>query len=195
MVPVPISAGHRTFDILTIMNYVYHRVTQNMTGTILYPLNKLKEINPDAFNEHVKKYEERQHLLNTKIPILNCVWNDVLHFTAVHPTVLYKNIAHAGFDADELVWKEWFEIPVDMLDEQNTVSCLYRRDVSVIPRARDFQRFDPNKMDLYATVPQETLDYYKKQKAKGERPLFFHRVPHILFKGIIETKNLKRIIL
>jgi len=166
-----------------------------MRGTVLYPLNQLKEIYPDAYDEYVKKYVGREHLLETRIPILNCLWNDVLHFTAVHPETLYKNLKEAGFDADEIVSKKWFKVPIDLLEQDKTISCLYRRDISVIPRARDFQQFDPNKMDLYATVPKETLDYYKKQWSKGERPLFFHRVPHILFKGTIDTKNLEIIVL
>jgi hypothetical protein len=156
----------------------------------LYPLNQLKSIYPEVYAENVKKYEGREHVLETRIPApLNCLWNDVLHFTAVHPTILYKNLAEVGFDADALVWKRWFKIPITVFDPQNTIVCLYRRDVRLAPDAHDFQPFDPAKMGEYATVPHETIDYYREQFALGKRPLFFHHVPHILFKGTVETSG------
>lgn len=153
--------------------YIYHRVVDNMQGNILYPLNQLKNIYPEAYVSHLKKYEKREHLLSTKIPILNCLWNDVLHFTAIHPKILFENLEKSGFKAEELVWKRWFEIPIEALETENTIVCLYRRDISVIPQARDFHRFDPSKFSEYATVPPETIEYYKRQKADGARPLFF----------------------
>ena len=171
--------------------YIYHRVVDNMQGDILYPLNQLKNIYPEAYATHLKKYEEREHLLSTKIPILDCLWNDVLHFTAIHPKILFENLEKSGFKAEELVWKRWFEVPIEALDPENTIVCLYRRDVSIIPQARDFHRFDLNKFSEYATVPPETIEYYKQQKAEGARPLFFHRVPHILYKGIIDTTGFR----
>ena len=172
-------------------NFIYHRVVDNMQGSILYPLNQLKNIFPDEFAEHIKKYENREHLLSTKIPLLDCLWNDVLHFTTVHPNVLFENLSRAGYDAEELVWRRWFEIPIDRLDPKNTLVCLYCRDTDLIPQARDFFPFDSSKLYEYATVPPETIEYYKKQKKIGARPLLFHRVPYILYKGIIDTSAFK----
>ncbi len=68
--------------------------------------------------------------------------------------------------------------------------CLYRRDIRLVPESRDFRPFDPKKIDEYANVPEETLLYYKEKFLKGERPLFFHHVPHILYKGTIEIEGL-----
>jgi hypothetical protein len=172
--------------------FVYHRVVENLRGTVLYPLNRLKDLYPDAYSEHLKKYETREHVLETKIPPpLDCLWNDVLHFTAVHPSVLYKNIEAAGFDAKELVWKRWFKIPISLFSPTNTMVCLYRRDVRHVPDARDFFPYDPQMTEEYRTVPPETLEYYKEQFSLNKRPLFFHHVPHILFRGTIETTKLE----
>ena len=162
-----------------------------MEGAILYPLNELKTVYPEAYAEHVKKYVGREHLLETKIPILNCLWNDVIHFTAVSPHELSNNLAKGGIDPKETVWRKWFKIPIEMLNPKNTIVCVYRRDKSVIPEARDFSTFDPKKMGEYRTVGPETIEYYKEQKALGKRPLLFHRVPHILFKGNINTEGLE----
>jgi hypothetical protein len=46
-------------------------------------------------------------------------------------------------------------------------------------------------MEAYRKVPSETIEYYKACKAKGERPLLFHGVPHILYKGTIDTTGLE----
>jgi hypothetical protein len=172
--------------------FVYHRVGENMQGSILYPLNQLKEIYPDIYAEHLKKYEGREHVLETRIPPpLDCLWNDVLHFTAVHPRTLFTNLEKAGFDAAALTWKQWFKIPIRLFDPAHTIVCLYRRDLRIVPDARDFTAFDMARMTEYQTVPQETLDYYKEQRALGERPLFFHRVPHILFKGTVDVSGIE----
>jgi hypothetical protein len=173
-------------------DFLYHRVVPNLRGTILYPLNRLKEIYPDAYVEHLRKYEGREHVLETRIPSpLNCLWNDALHFTAVPPTTLEKNLREVGFDTHELVWKKWFKIPAKLLDPTQTIVCLYRRDLRLAPDAHDFQPYDKSKINEYQTVPKETIAYYKEKFAAKERPLFFHFVPHILYKGALETSQLE----
>ena len=37
-----------------MMEYLYHRVPKNMNGTMLYPLNVLKNLQPEIYAEHVK---------------------------------------------------------------------------------------------------------------------------------------------
>lgn len=177
--------------VLGTMEYVYHRQVDNMRGSVLYPLNELKNIFPEAYEEHKEKYKDREHLLTTSIPILNCLWNDVLHFTPISPNILFKNLSSAGFRAEEIVWKKWFRVPINLLDPKHTIVCIYRRDISYIPRARDFSPFDPLKMNDYKKVLPETIEYYREQKKLGKRPLLFHKVSHILFKGNIETSGLE----
>ncbi len=172
-------------------NYLYHRAVPNLEGRILYPLNQLKNIYPNAYNEHVKKYIDREHLLETKIPILDCLWNDVLHLTAVSPIDLLNNLIKGGMKNKEIVWKKWFKIPISHLNSDKTIVCLYRRDVALVPDARDFYNFDSAKIEEYKKVPVETIEYYKDQFALGKRPLMFHLVPHILFKGTIDITDLE----
>ena len=170
------------------MEYLYHRVPVNMKGQILYPLNVLKESDPDVYVEHIKKYNEREHLLVAKVPPLDCLWNDVIHLTAVAPTDLKANLAKADI---QLPSSAWFKIPVSIIKKQNTVAFTYRRDQSLIPNFKEYEHFDPARMDVYRNVPEETIEYYKQKKAEGIRPLLFHLVPHILYKGIIDTKGLE----
>jgi hypothetical protein len=160
-----------------------------MDGTILYPLNALKETHPEIYTEHVKKYEGREQLLRVTIPTLNCLWNDVLHFTAVSPQELKENLAKAGIHYDFDI--KWFKIPISMIQGENSIAFTYRRDVSVEPNFKDYEQFDPSRMDFYKTVPAETIEYYREMNAQNKRPLLFHRVPHILYKGSVETKGLE----
>ena len=95
------------------MEVLYHRVPTNMSGTILYPLNELKKLHPELYAEHVKKYEGREQLLTTEVPPLECLWNDVLHFTAVAPSELKANLAKAD---TELAPVAWFKVPISLIE-------------------------------------------------------------------------------
>jgi hypothetical protein len=170
------------------MEYLYHRVPKNMSGKVLYPLNVLKETHLNIYSEHVKKYYERKQLLTTEVPPLNCLWNDVLHFTAVSPFELKENLAKADLNYDPI---SWFKIPVNMIQGDKSIAFTYRRDQNVIPSFKEYEKFNPARMKTYCKVPPETIEYYKQKKAEGVRPLFFHLVPHILYKGNIDTTGLE----
>lgn len=170
------------------MDYLYHRVPKNMQGSILYPLNVLKTSNPEVYAAEVKKYEGREKILSAKVPPLDCLWNDVLHFTAVAPNELKANLAKADIELPSVAW---FKIPVDRILGEKSIAFTYRRDVSKIPEFNEYETFDPVRMNIYRTVPPETIEYYKEMKAKGYRPLLFHRVPHILYKGSVDTTGLE----
>jgi len=170
------------------MEYLYHRVPKNMTGTILYPLNILKQTHLEIYNEHVKKYENRERLLTTEIPPLHCLWNDVLHFTAVAPSTLKANLAKADI---ELPAVAWFKVPVSVIQGENSIAFIYRHDEDVVPNFKEYEPFDPARMDAYRIVPEGTIEYYKQKNAEGIRPLLFHLVPHILYKGSLDTKDLE----
>lgn len=170
------------------MHYLYHRVPKDMTGTTLYPLNMLKDLYPALYAAHVQKYEGREHLLTTEIPPLHCLWNDVLHFTAVAPAELKANLARAGITLDSVAW---YKIPVSRIVGEHSIAFTYRRDKSVTPNFIEYEQFDPTHMDIYRIVPDETIEYYKQKKQEGVRPLLFHLVPHILYRGTIETRGLE----
>lgn len=170
------------------MEYLYHRVPKNMEGTILYPLNELKRLFPDAYAQHVKKYQGREQLLTTEVPPLQCLWNDVLHFTAVAPAELKANLAKADIGLDSVAW---FKVPISLIEGEKSIAFMYRRDKDLIPSFKDYEKFDPARMNAYRRVPEETIEYYRQKKAEGVRPLLFHLVPHILFKGCLDTQGLE----
>ena len=69
---------------------------EKLHGKILYPLNQLKEHYPKLYNEELSKYKGREHILKDKIPILNCLWGEVLHFSIVNPSNIYSALREAG---------------------------------------------------------------------------------------------------
>lgn len=167
-------------------HFVYHWIPKNMKGTILYPLNQLKEIEPELYDEHAKKYVGRETLMERKIPLLDCLWNDVLHTTAIDPVLIYEKLREAGFDYPP---KKFFKIPIEMLDQSKLAIYLFK-EVEV-GKPGLFQEFDTNKFDEYTIFDQRTLEYYKEMKAQDKHPLVHHLLPHVLYKGQIDTTGLE----
>lgn len=174
------------------MNYIYHLVPKNFTGTVLYPLNELMKHHPEVYTTHIKKYEGRQVLLERKIPILNCLWNDVLHFSPVHPQKIRAALFEAGFEIKTL---QWFEINPESIgiNTQNTMIYLSPKreqgDFSV--QVKDFELYEPKKLAEMSDIPAETMAHFKEAKEKKEQPFLFNHIPHVLFRGMLETENVK----
>jgi GTP-binding protein LepA len=53
--------------------------------------------------------------------------------------------------------------------------------------------FDSEKIIGYANIPEATRQYYRDAYARGEKPFLFHGIPHILHKGSIDIKKVKRV--
>jgi hypothetical protein len=171
------------------MQYLYHSVPENMSGTVLYPLNGLKETLPEIYSEEIKKYTGRENLLKRIVPSLKCLWNDVLHLTAVSPEDLKSALENAGFKPKTA---SWFKIPISLVAGNNSTVFTYGKNRA--PEEPDlfiYETFDSERMPFYGTIPEETLEYYRQEKAEGNTPLSFEFVPHILYKGSIETTGLE----
>ena len=166
------------------MNFIYHRVPRNMAGTILYPLNELRDVNESVYQEHVKKYEGREHLTEARIPLLgNCLWNDVLFFSAVHPSIFWSEYEAVGFNRSPIPSKS-FEFDVQQLDHSK-LAVLMKMEMN---RPDEYEPFDPSRMDRYSIIPQETHDYWRIEKEAGNmRPLLYMHIPHILYRGSLDT--------
>lgn len=169
------------------MPSIYHWVPDQMVGTTLFPLNCLKESLPEVYAREVQKYEGREQLLAKRIPILDCLWNDVLFCSAVHPKVLKQAMQDAGRKMD-FDWS-FFEIDVTALDPQKLAVYLYKTDTALSDD--EFTEFALSDFETYTRIPEATHAYYKRIIAQGKRPLSFHFIPHILYHGEIDTRSLK----
>lgn len=174
------------------MNYVYHFVPHNLRGSVLYPLNVLKYKFPNLYSNQVKKYKRREKLLEVKIPYLECLWNEVLHFSPVHPVQIRDALLEEGFNKYPI---RWFEIdPIALnFNSQNTVIYLAppKEWLDFSKTSSEFIQFSNIRLEELSTLPSATVAHYKTAKQKAEKPFLFHRVPHVLYRGIINLEQVK----
>lgn len=165
------------------MLFVYQLVPENMKGKILYPLNILKTKYPNIYRNEIKKYEYRKNILKTKIPLLNCRWGDVLYLVAVHPSKIKKALMVVGFKLPKL---RWYKIDANNLIKKNTVIYLYKNETF---KKENFVKYSPEKLSKYNKISIKTKRYYSEEFRKGNKPLLFAFVPHILYKGALNVRD------
>ncbi len=137
------------------------------------------------------------------IPKLDCRWNDVLHFTIIHPHDIYKELIEAGYELGKPVI--FFEVPLERLASSpravyHTPSpILEERSFSVANQAPDLV-IDPNMVQLpgeidftYPTFPAHTKAYFQFERQHGRSPLLFNGLPHFLLQASLETSGLPTI--
>lgn len=170
------------------MAFLYHGVPDHQYGEVLYPLNQLREVFPQAYEEEVKKYHGREFILQQKLPKLRCLWNDVLHFTAVHPAEVKAALIEAGSDD---FTRKYYEIDPSLLEPEEAIIYLYKyEDTDAEIHAKNVAVFHPNELERYTGLPAATKRYYAEEFLRGHRPLLYHLVPHILYKGTLRTTDL-----
>ncbi len=168
------------------MNFVYHLVPKDMRGNILYPLNELKTIFPKLYNKKAEKYKGREFLMKETIPVLNCLWNDVLHFSVVNPCDIKKALVESGYSFEA----KFYKIDAMLLNKEKTVIYLFNdKDINTKLKISDFERYNLKNVSKYYCFPEGVKEYYKREFKKGRWPLLFYGIPHILFKGSINIEN------
>jgi len=169
------------------MNYIYHWVPENMKGEILYPLNHIKKIHPEIYQERIKKYEGRERVMGIKIPALNVLWNDVLHFTSVDPKQIKEAFRELGINKT----RKYYKIPADVLDPEKTIILRHGiKDDGKTLNVDDIESYSPEKVSEFSTLPEVTKAYYKRMLSEGKNPLVHNRVPHILYNGSLNIKDI-----
>ncbi|HYF28924.1 MAG TPA: hypothetical protein VEA36_00985, partial [Candidatus Paceibacterota bacterium] len=141
---------------------LYHAIPRNMSGTVLYPLNALKDVDSSLYEAHAAKYEGREHLMEERIPLLDCRWNDVLFLTAVSPVRFRAAYESTGYVRERPF--RAYAIDVATLD-QSRLAALTEMELNKPVR---YEPFDPARYRDYATIPEATLDYWRAQRACGE---------------------------
>ena len=175
-------------------SFIYHHVPIDMIGTTLYPLNQLKKDYPELYQFHRKKYEKREHILEQRIPVLNnCLWNDVLFFSTIHPQLLFDARREAGWP--NLQPQLYFKVDANSLEQDLLALHPYEPEQEtnrgISPTA--FIKYTPGMLEEYSAIRPETIHYFKilRQQGAPKIPLFYRYVPHILYKGSLETSNLE----
>ena len=177
------------------MGYVYHMVPKKMVGKKLIPLHKLKLKDRNLYERYIEKYydhAERHKLLKKQVPKLDCMWNDVVHLLPLHPSHVYQSLTEVGVKVKHDL--NFYKIPITLLATNQNVIYLYRKryyqgpaaeiskkEIEWIQHISDYQSL--------TSIPKDTLTYYEKEHAKGNRFGMFHFIPHILSLGEIDIEN------
>lgn len=172
------------------VTYVYHVRQPNFVGDRLYPLNNLKAKLPAIYENAVKKYTGREWLLEAKLPTLDCLWNDVLHFSLMHPSVIYKHLLDVGIDYSkrELLW---FEVPLEHTLQH---PCALYRNTRKDRSSRQYpeSEFEPvteERVRELSGMPERNLEYYRECVAQKTYPLMWAFAPHVLVKGEFDVSD------
>lgn len=165
---------------------VYHIMPKQFVGPILYPFNQLEAMLPDVYAEQATKYRGREELLQYRIPSLGCYWNDLLHLSAIHPAQI-----RGAMEASGMIWKsnQWFEIDVEKLDlnEDNAVIFTAPFRLQGAMEDQDFIPFNIERLQMLTSIPQASYEYFNHAKAYDERPFLFNYIPHVLYRGTLDT--------
>ena len=176
------------------MARLYHLLPDDLRGDALHPLNRLKDLHPDAHAWHMRKYRGREVLLERRVPGLDCLWNDVLHLSPVHPALIRDAKRGLG-----LGWPEGGRA-VAVIDPErhgltpdDTMVWLSpaREEGDLRASAEDFAPYSPSFVEANAHLPERTLAHYRSAKANGHPTFLFVGVPHILHRGAIDLREVE----
>ena len=165
--------------------YFYHGVPENMIGTKLVPLNEMESVDGKLKTEYSKKYKGREEIMQRRIPLLNCLWNDVVQFLPLHPKKIFEIQKSLGL-ISEIPDYSYYEIESSYFDPTKT--AIYFKYAPGEENSETKWLKDVNLADIQE-VPQATIDYYKSLVATGEMPFNYQFVPHVVHRGKIDISD------
>ena len=176
------------------MNFVYHMVPKNMSGNYLMPLNRLKDLDENLYAQYNSKYDdhpERAFLLERKIPVLDCLWNDAVHFSTLHPHLIYKELKKLDLNLKNDL--KFYRIPIDDLESNDNVLYHYNKKYYDGPESPiAIENIELLNIDDYVElnkIPEDTLKYFQEESKNDNRMGMFHFVPHVLSKGKVPVEG------
>jgi hypothetical protein len=160
-----------------------------MVGTVLYPLNELEDVDPETWRQEREKYAGREQVLEKRVPSLNCLWNDVLHLSAVHPADIIAALGDVGL---EPLRRRFFEIDPFDLDADRTVVFVNRRaSATDALDGSQWMPFQSAALTELSTFNEASRRYYRECAQGGRRPLLWGYLPHVLYRGSLDIRTLR----
>lgn len=167
------------------MSFMYHAVPKEMIGNELIPLNSMKDTMSQIRALNLMKYKGREEILKRRIPLLNCLWNDVLHFLPIHPQNVFELQKELGLISEVPPYR-FFEINIETIDFNKTVVFFKTALGDKNTEVKWLQGVDLNS---FKEIPKETLEYYKTFIGTGELPLNYQFIPHIFYQGALDVSK------
>lgn len=167
------------------MTYLYHGIPEDMKGDSLIPLNEMMSVDSGLREKYLEKYKGREEILERKIPLLDCLWNDVVQLLPLHPKKLFELQQQLGI-VEEIPDYRYFQIDTSKLDANKTV--VYFKTAPGEENVTVKWLTDVSLDDLQ-DVPPATVEYYKSVIGTGEPVFNYQFVPHIIYRGSIDISS------
>lgn len=180
------------------VQYVYHRQLKGFIGNYIVPLNLMPQL--DGFSElhklAISKYEGREKLLSRVIPTLNCLWNDVIFLSPVHPHKHYEEYIKDGFTPKQVFF---YKIPIEVLEEKRVTvwkwlsNKKYPEGDPIHNSLESYCDLDFDKYQEMDDLPNDTKEFYSlsfDSADPSKYPRFnWYRIPHILCQDPIDVSD------
>ncbi|MDQ5950750.1 MAG: hypothetical protein QG639_26 [Patescibacteria group bacterium] len=165
--------------------YLHHHVPENQKGDIIYPLSLLKEKFPNIYKEQFAKYDNIKEK-DVEIPGFG-YWNDCVNLMPVSPGLVKKELEKYGHNTD---WKwKFYRINPEILDKSKLIIMVMDDDKGTLERK--FIPFSSAAFERYCHIGEPTRTIFQKAKENNEQPNTYARVPHVLYRDSINTKDLE----
>lgn len=169
--------------------FVYHAVPKGFRGDTIYPLSQLKDVYPDIYADRIKSYDWRPQVMEQKVYPLDCQWNDCVFLVATPPAEIKQALQQLR-PATRFPSQFW-KIDATLLDPAHTTIYTFDSMAKPIP-PEDFAPYNATNIKQFARVPQRTIDYWREcAQEGGERMLLYMYIPHIMYRGAIDTSDLE----
>ena len=158
-------------------SFVYHAVPQTMVGEVIYPLNELAGVVPEAYELQRAKYLDREAVLDARITSGGLLFNGTVHCAPLHPHRLFAARSELGFNPPHARTNPavgthlgglFFEIPVERIVSHPTfwyrwetpwVNGYPGEDVPGKPPLDEFEAFDIDRYHELNEVPPAHRSY------------------------------------
>lgn len=174
------------------MQAIYHMCPHHLVGEVLYPLNTLKHLHPDIYEREIAKYQDHPSRINLPqrvIPLLNCLWNDVVQCSPIHPHLLYLALRERDFPVQPD--REFFQIPILMLPDVPIAIVSSSGNPAVPLHGKEVRLFDRTTYRELDAVPEKTLAWYDHLVQQKRLAGIFKGVPHIMIQGPIPIAQVR----
>lgn len=166
---------------------LYHLRPNAMRGTDLLPLAELATWAPDLHAAAMAKYVGRAWLPRMEVPALGCRRCDVVFLSALSPRLVFTELIRLGRRGGV---PSWFAIPAERLrglpavayDPPGRLTSAEARDEAMTP-------FDAGAYRELTALPAATRIHLRASFRLGRRPFLFHRVRHVLVRGVVDVAD------
>lgn len=154
-------------------------------GSVIYPLNQLKDRFPDIYALQYAKYDNIKEK-DVEIPGFG-FWNDCVNLMPISPKVVKSELEKYGHDTN-WAWN-FYKIDAEKLDSEKLIIMIMSdRDGNF---KRHFVPFSKEMFDKYCHIGEATRAVFQKAKENNEQPNTFARMPHVLYKDSINAQDLE----